>query len=52
MRIPAQANNCYIFPGLGLGTVLSGAARVDDAMLLAAAEAVAGERAMQAHDCG
>jgi len=31
-----QANNCYIFPGLGLGLIMSGAIRVRDDMLLAA----------------
>ena len=31
-----QANNAYIFPGLGLGLVISGAIRVHDEMLLAA----------------
>jgi len=38
----AQANNALLYPGLGLGTIVSGASRVTDAMLLAAAEAVAG----------
>ena len=33
---PSQANNCYIFPGLGLGLIMSGAIRVGDDMLLAA----------------
>lgn len=39
---PAQANNCLVFPGLGLGAVQAGAAAVTDGMLLAAAQAVAG----------
>ncbi|KAM7507248.1 hypothetical protein LguiA_017701 [Lonicera macranthoides] len=34
--IPSQANNVYIFPGLGFGLVMSGAIRVHDDMLLAA----------------
>ncbi|KAK1314468.1 hypothetical protein QJS10_CPA06g00823 [Acorus calamus] len=39
--IPGQANNAYIFPGLGLGLVISGTIRVHDDMLLAASEALA-----------
>lgn len=31
-----QANNAYIFPGFGLGVVISGAIRVKDDMVLAA----------------
>ena len=31
-----QANNAYIFPGFGLGVVISGAVRVTDDMVLAA----------------
>jgi malate dehydrogenase (oxaloacetate-decarboxylating)(NADP+) len=31
-----QSNNCYIFPGMGLGCVVSGAIRVHDDMFLAA----------------
>ncbi|URE46077.1 malic enzyme [Musa troglodytarum] len=34
--VPGQANNAYIFPGFGLGVVISGAIRVHDEMLLAA----------------
>lgn len=32
----AQCNNCYIFPGLGLGVLASGATRVSDTMFMAA----------------
>lgn len=31
-----QSNNAYIFPGFGLGLIISGAIRVHDDMLLAA----------------
>lgn len=37
-----QANNALIFPGLGLGAIVSRASRVTDRMLRAAATAVAG----------
>lgn len=36
-----QINNSYIFPGLALGIIASKAKRVSDAMILAAAEALA-----------
>ncbi|MBY5923639.1 MULTISPECIES: NAD-dependent malic enzyme [unclassified Halomonas] len=39
----AQCNNAYIFPGIGLGVVASGARRVTDAMLMAASRALARE---------
>jgi malate dehydrogenase (oxaloacetate-decarboxylating) len=38
-----QANNALLYPGLGLGTIVAGASRVTAGMLLAAAEAVAGQ---------
>jgi len=37
-----QANNALIFPGLGLGAIAARARRITDAMLRAAAQAVAG----------
>ncbi len=37
----AQCNNIFIFPAMGLGVVASGAQRVTDAMMLAAARALA-----------
>lgn len=41
-HVVSQVNNLYIFPGVGLGTLVSGALKVTDAMFLAAARAVSG----------
>lgn len=38
-----EANNALLYPGLGLGAIVSGARHVTDNMLLAAAEAVASQ---------
>jgi len=37
----AQCNNAYIFPGIGLGVISSGASRITDDMLMAASETLA-----------
>ena len=37
----SQCNNSYIFPGIGLGVIASGAKRVTDNMLIASSNALA-----------
>lgn len=50
--VPGQANNAYIFPGFGLGLIMSGAIRVHDDMLLAASEALAAQVTQENYDKG
>ncbi|KAE8383336.1 hypothetical protein BDV26DRAFT_251530 [Aspergillus bertholletiae] len=37
---PGQGNNMYVFPGIGLGTILSKAVKITDSMIYASGEAL------------
>ncbi|XP_061358390.1 NADP-dependent malic enzyme-like [Gastrolobium bilobum] len=52
MFVPGQANNAYIFPGFGLGLIMSGTIRVHDDLLLAASEALASQVTQEDYDKG
>ena len=43
LLVPGQGNNSYIFPGVGLGVIISGAIRVPDEMFSASAKALAAQ---------
>jgi malate dehydrogenase (oxaloacetate-decarboxylating)(NADP+) len=50
--VPRQANNAYIFPGLGLGLITAGARRVTETMFHAAARTLADRTAPDSFEQG
>ncbi len=50
--LPRQGNNAYIFPGVGLGVIVSKASRVTDTMFYAAARALAVQVKQASLDAG
>jgi malate dehydrogenase (oxaloacetate-decarboxylating)(NADP+) len=50
--IPAQGNNVYIFPGVGLGAISVAASRISDGMFLAAADRLAAQIEPEALEAG
>jgi malate dehydrogenase (oxaloacetate-decarboxylating)(NADP+) len=50
--IPGQANNAYIFPGVGLGLIVSGSERATDGMFYAAAKTLASTTSVESLSSG
>ena len=49
---PGQGNNAYVFPGIGLGAIACQAKHINDAMFLAAADALAYQVSQENLDAG